>query len=81
MTSTGYFHGHFENPLFGIPPSGKLAYLRFGEFHKVEDWQITESYVFLGFAELIIALGLWPLAPSQGYEGVVTGPATHDGVS
>ena len=80
VTSTGYFYGHFKNPLFGIPPSGKLAYLRFGEFHKVEDGQITESYVFLGFAELIIALGLWPLAPSQGYEGVITGPATHDGV-
>jgi hypothetical protein len=80
VTSTGYFYGHFEKPLFGIPPSGKLAYLRFGEFHNVEKVQITETYVFLGFAELIIALGLWTLAPSQDYEGVVTGPATHDGV-
>ena len=80
VTSTGYFYGHFEKPLLGIPASGKLAYLRFGEFHKVECGQITESFVFLGFAELIIALGLWPLSQSQGYEGVVPGPATHDGV-
>jgi predicted ester cyclase len=80
VTSTGYFYGHFQNSLFGIPPSGKLAFLRFGEFHRIEDGKIIESHVYLGFAELIIALGLWPLAPSQGYEGVVPGPATHDGI-
>ncbi|WP_209599327.1 ester cyclase [Ruegeria sp. HKCCSP351] len=79
VTSTGYFHGHFKRPLCGIPPSGKLAFLRFGEFHRMEDGKIVESYVFLGFAELIIALGLWPLE-LQGYEGVVPGPATHDGI-
>lgn len=80
VTSTGYFHGHFSKPLFGIPPSGKLAFLRFGEFHRMENGQIVESHVYLGFAELIIALGRWPLAKSQGYEGLVPGPATHDGI-
>lgn len=80
VTSTGYFHGHFSKPLFGIPASGKLAYLRFGEFHRMENGKIVESHVFLGFAELIIALGLWPLDPSRGYEGVVPGPAPHDGI-
>ncbi|MES0862744.1 ester cyclase [Ruegeria sp. SCPT10] len=79
VTSTGYFYGHFTRPLCGIPPSGKLAFLRFGEFHRMEDGKIVESYVFLGFAELIIALGLWPLN-LQGYEGVVPGPATNDGI-
>lgn len=80
VTSTGYFYGHFKHPLFGIPASGKMAFLRFGEFHRMEDGRIVETHVYLGFAELIIALGLWPLAPSQGYEGVVPGPATHDGI-
>ena len=80
VTSTGYFHGHFNKPLCGIPPSGKLAFLRFGEFHRMESRKIVEGHVYIGFAELIIALGLWPLAQSQGYEGVVPGPATHDGV-
>ena len=36
----------------------------------MEAGQIGESYVFLGFAELIIPLDLWPLK-IQGYEGVV----------
>lgn len=81
VTSTGYFHGHFSKQLFGISPSGKLAFLRFGEFHRMENGKTVESHVFLGFAELIIALGKWPLALSQGYEGVVPGPATHDGIT
>ena len=80
VTSTGYYSGHFTRPLFGIPPSGKLAFLRIGEFHRMEEGKIVQSHIFLGLAELIIALGLWPLAPSQGYEGVVPGPSTHDGV-
>ncbi len=80
VTSTGYFYGHFDKPLFGIPPSNKLAYLRFGEFHRMEGDKIVESQVYVGFAELIIALGLWPLNISQGYEGTVPGPATHDGI-
>jgi predicted ester cyclase len=80
VTSTGYFHGHFNRPLFGIPPSGNLAFLRFGEFHRMEAGRIVETHVYLGLAELIIALGLWPLEKSRGYEGVVPGPATHDGI-
>ena len=80
VTSTGYFYGHFAKPLFGIPASGKQAFLRFGEFHRMEQGKVVESQVFLGFAELIIALGKWPLDTSKGYEGVVPGPATQDGV-
>jgi hypothetical protein len=41
VTSTGYFHGQFRSSLFGIPPSGKLAFLRFGEFHRLENGKIT----------------------------------------
>ncbi len=80
VTSTGYFYGHFTRPLVGIPPSNKMAFLRFGEFHRMEKGKIVETHVYLGFAELMIALGVWPLANSQGYEGVVPGPATHDGI-
>ena len=80
VTSTGYFYGHFRKPMFGIPPSNKMAFLRFGEFHKMEDGKITETYVYLGLAELIIALGRLQLASSSGYEGLVPEPATHDGI-
>lgn len=80
VTSTGYFHGHFQKPLLGIPPNGKLVFLRFVEFHRMEAGKIVESQVFIGTAELLIALGIWPFAQSLGYESVVPGPATHDGI-
>ena len=57
-----------------------MAFLRFGEFHKMEDGKITETYVYLGLAELITALSLWLLSVSKGYEGLIPGPASHDGV-
>ena len=47
VTSTGYFYGHFGKPLFGVPPSNKMAFLRFGEFHKMEESKIIETYVYL----------------------------------
>ena len=34
VTSTGYFYGHFNKPLFGIPPNNKIAFLRFANFTK-----------------------------------------------
>lgn len=80
VTSMGYFSGHFSKPWLGIAPSNRLAFVRFGEFHKVENGKVVQSHIFLGVAELIIALGRWPLAPSQGYEGLVPGPASFDGV-
>ena len=46
----------------------------------MEDGKITETYVYLGHAELIIALSLWPLSVSNGYEGLIPGPASHDGI-
>jgi len=79
VSSTGYYAGRFRENWLGIPANGKLAYIRVGEFHKMRDARIVESYIYLGLAELIISLGLWPLAESQGYEGLLPGPATHDG--
>ncbi len=81
VTTTGYYTGHFNKPWLNIAPSHNLAFLRFGEFHQIKNDKVVASQIFLGIAELIIALGRWPLAPSQGYEGVVPGPATQDGLA
>lgn len=80
VTSMGYYCGHFSEPMFGIAPSHRMEFVRFGEFHRMEAGKIVQSQVFLGLAELIIAMGRWPLSPSPGYEGMVPGPSTHDGI-
>ncbi len=84
VTCTGYYVGHFARPWLGIRPTGALAYLRFGEFHRMENGKAVESYVFLDIPELMIAAGQWPIIDSpgrdRGYTGYLPGPARHDGL-
>ena len=84
VTSTGYYTGHFARPWLGIRPTGTLACLRFGEFHRVDEGRAVESYVYLDIPELMIAAGHWPIAESpgrdRGFTGYLPGPITHDGL-
>ena len=84
VTSTGYYTGHFHAPFLTIPPTGALAHLRFGEFHRIENDRAVESYVFLDLPELMIAAGTWPIKESpgrdRGFTGYLPGPATQDGL-
>lgn len=79
VSSTGYFAGKFAAPLFGIQPTGKLAWLRVGEFHRMDNGQSVESYTFLDLPELVIAAVQWPLAIPQGNPCFIPGPASRDG--
>ena len=85
ISSTGYYVGRFSGPWIGLRPSGELAYLRFGEFHRFEDGLAVESYVFLDIPELMIATGQWPIesgpGDTPGYRGMIHGPATQDGLT
>ena len=65
--------GFIRISLLGIPLNNKKAFLRFGEFHKMEDVKITEMFLYLGLVESIIALSLWPLSVSNSYKVVFQG--------
>ncbi len=84
VTSTGYYFGNFKSPWLGIRPTGALAYLRFGEFHRMENGRAVESYIYLDIPELMIAASQWPIAVSpgatRGYTGYLPGPVTQDGL-
>ena len=84
VSSTGYYVGHFNRPWLGIQPTGALAYLRVGEFHRMERGKAVESYIYLDIPELMIAAGQWPIDQSpgihRGYTGLLVGPASLDGV-
>lgn len=84
VTATGYYDGHFARPFVGIRPTGTLAHLRFGEFHRIEDGKAVESYIYLDLPELMIAARQWPIADSpgrdRGFTGYLPGPATQDGL-
>jgi hypothetical protein len=84
VTCTGYYSGHFSKPWLGIAPTGTLAHLRFGEFHRMENGRAVESYIYLDIPELMIGAGQWPIADSpgedRGFTGYLPGPATLDGL-
>lgn len=84
VSSTGYYSGHFAQKWLGIQPTGALAYLRVGEFHRMVEGRAVESYIFLDIPELMIAAGQWPIKDSpgrnRGYTGFLPGPAGDDGV-
>jgi len=84
VSSTGYYVGHFERDWIGLKATNTLCYLRYGEFHRIENNKAVESYIFLDIPELMIACKQWPLGMgpgySRGYTGLIQGPASQDGV-
>lgn len=79
--SMGHFMGLFDAPFLNIPPTRKIAMLRYAEFNKVEDGKITQSALFVDLLHLMAQAGLQPLCAEQtGAQLVQPGPMTHDGL-
>ena len=79
-TSMGYLCGNFVNPWLGILPTGKVAYLRIGEFFKVEKQKITETHILLDIPDLMRQAGVYPFRPMPAASGLAPGPKRHNGL-
>lgn len=77
----GYLVGTFRRDWCGIKATNQLAYLRIGDFHRMNDGQAVESYIFLDIPELLIQIGRYPLDAPQGSCFMTPGPASHDGIA
>lgn len=77
---TGHFAGTWAHEWLGLPGTGRLTFLRFGEFHRLEGGRVAESYTLLDLPDIMRQAGCNPLPPSPGAEGLAPGPATRDGV-
>lgn len=80
VASVTHYVGAMSEPLWGIPPSGRLVFLRSGEFYRVEDGRIVEARIILDLPDLMRQAGRPPFPPIFGTEMLFPGPATHDGV-
>ncbi|SPH21339.1 hypothetical protein ASD8599_02091 [Ascidiaceihabitans donghaensis] len=80
VVSMGHLMGLFDAPFLGIPPTGKIAMLRYAEFNKVEDGKITDTAFYCDLLHLMAQAGVYPLPPQTGAELVQPGPMTHDGL-
>ncbi|WP_461427705.1 ester cyclase [Gymnodinialimonas sp.] len=81
VTSITHITGLFTAPLWGVPPTDKLVYLRIGEFWRVENGQIAEARLIVDLLDLIHQTGVWPLAEAPyGAPLVFPAPQTQDGL-
>lgn len=80
VCSMGHLMGLFDSPWLGIRPTGKLAFLRYSAFHKVEDGKITETAMYFDIPHLMMQAGQNPFPPETGAHLVQPGPLMHNGL-
>ena len=76
----GHFMGLLDTPWLGIPPTGKMTFLRYAEFHRIEDGKIAETALFCDVLAVMAQAGVDPLPPQTGASFVIPGPQTNDGL-
>lgn len=64
--TSGHVLGVWTAPLFGLPATERLAFLRFGCFERLQDGNSVETLLLLDLPSLIRQAGLWPLADPPG---------------
>ena len=80
VVSAGNLMGLFDQNWLGIPSTGKLAFLRYAEFHRVEGGKIVETAMFCDILSVMHQAGHYPLPPMTGAAFTYPGPRTHDGI-
>jgi len=76
----GHFMGLMDKAWLDIPPTGRLVFIRFAEFHRVYDGQVQETALFIDLISVMRQAGQYPLPPSTGASFIYPGPATSDGL-
>jgi len=69
-----------DKPWLGIPPTGKMVFIRYAEFNCVQGDKIVESAFFCDVISIMQQAGHYPLPPHTGAFFMHPGPLTHDGL-
>ncbi|WP_127558262.1 ester cyclase [Nioella ostreopsis] len=77
----GNYMGTFRAPFLDIPPAGHLAHMRYHEFFRLEDGQITEIQAIWDIPELMMQANAWPMAPQLGAFLCTPAPMSGDGLT
>jgi len=80
VVSMGHLMGLHDQPWLGIPPTRKMAFLRYAEFSKVVEGKVVETALFCDIPHLMIQAGVNPFPPQTAAHLVQPGPITHTGV-
>ncbi|MFD9625507.1 ester cyclase [Peribacillus muralis] len=79
VSTSGHFVGTFENDFLTIPATKGAVWIRFGEFHKMENGKIVETRIIIDLLDLMRQAG-FKFISALGAEIVNPGPASHDGI-
>ncbi len=80
VVSMGHLMGLLDNEWLGIAPTGRMAFLRYCEFNKVENGKICETAMYFDIPHLMMQTGLRPFPSQTAAHMVQPGPMTHDGL-
>lgn len=80
VVSMGHLMGLFDAPWLGIRPTGKMAFLRYAEFNRIEASRIAETAFFFDIPHLMMQAGQNPFPPQTAAHLVQPGPIGHDGL-
>ena len=80
VVSMGHLMGLLDEPWLNINPTGKMVFLRYCEFHRVEQGKILESSLYFDLPHLMIQAGMNPFPNATGQHLIQPGPMTHDGL-
>jgi predicted ester cyclase len=79
VCATGNLVGTFENDWLDIPATGHATWLRYGEFHRMEDGRIRETRTIVDVLDVLRQAG-FRFVPSLAPEVVIPGPSSQDGL-
>ena len=81
VTGCGYLTGTFAKDWLGIPATGVKTNIWFGQFYRMRDGKIAESYVQYDVLAVARQAGFQLLPPAPGAEGgKIPGPVAKDGI-
>lgn len=80
VVSMGHLMGLLDAAWLNIEPTGKMVFLRYCEFHRIEHGKIVESSMYFDLPHLMIQAGNNPFPQATGQHLVQPGPMTHDGL-
>jgi len=76
----GHLMGLFDESWLDIPPTNRIGFLPYAEFHRLEGDLIAETALFVDVISVMRQAGHYPLPPQTGASFVHPGPRTHDGL-
>lgn len=77
----GNYMGTFLSPFLGIPPTGRLAHMRYHEYFRIARGKVVEVQAIWDLPKLMMQANAWPMAPQLGAFLCTPAPMSGNGLT